>query len=255
MLNGEMMSAGHAEAEELGLLPGVDTSDVDSHTLAEMLKRVQMQARSGYENGYRSGRLDIRKVVRSKGLRYDVFKQWHPDRRQATKLSVAVLIDRSGSMARHLDDANQAAATIGLACEEAGPVLNHVMVRYFSDSDMMTKKPEQKFGASSLVGQVGGGTDPWPSLREALRWLEREPGLKLLFCLTDSEWGQLGYGQDIKRSAAAGKVKVLVLHVGFVGRAGHGLPYANVQNVSTLADVVLKAVREAVAEQARKVLA
>lgn len=268
------------EAEELALLGdevGEDTAKA-AHELAALLRRIQVQAQAGYEAGHRSGRINIRRVLAGQGRSTDIFSQFQPDRRMATKLSIALVVDRSGSMSSRLNKVNQVVAAIAMACEESNPLMNKTMIRYFEDTDLLTKRPADKFRPhTSLCGYAGLSNHPGDSMARSLDWLRTETGVKLLIVLTDGYWDTNdcahrclarslpSHDTKDQRDSLAAKaraeaegVKIQALHMGAVTAderwKKYGLPVRAV-HFDEVAQTVFGIVQEAMREQARKVLA
>ncbi len=67
--------------------------------VGDTLKKIREQLKAGYARNERSGRIDLRKAMKSeKTGDTRVFKKWRPSQEEATKLGVAIHIDISGSM-------------------------------------------------------------------------------------------------------------------------------------------------------------
>lgn len=258
--SGELATA-EREVGEMALGAEIaDSTEQASVALAALLKRVQMKATAGYEGGFKSGRLDLRAVMQERARpvmarRGEVFRQFTPDRQKDTKLSVAILIDFSGSMSgSKLADVNQAAAAVAMACERSSPVLNRVMIRYFDDTDSMTKGPNDRFDPkTSLSGRGGGGTAPVRSITRALDWLERESGVRVMLILTDGEWNDSVFEHralaDRARKVGVG---AQVYYLDFNGRR---TPFPTKKvSMGQLADEVFGVVNEALRLQAGRVV-
>lgn len=146
------------------------------HELArDAIKKVLRNARIDLRNSYlreqSSGRLDVRRVLNTKGLSSKVFRKYRENRLGRGKIAAAILLDASGSM--HFPQwtaVRDAAWVVANALVESGDA---VQVHQFSSgSDQMVMLP---FGRSACNWErmFNGGTEASPSLRVARDDLQR----------------------------------------------------------------------------------
>lgn len=200
----------YKNAEEAGIkdgtgLPKVDKSNsvysqkaTDEHRLAakkiaDLMREITSRVRPGWKNRLKTGQFDVPSYVAQSQRPIRVFKKYNPGMMRAVDIHVEVLVDQSGSMSYHGNNALKAiqmAHTIKVACDKIGATC---AVHMFGSDQETLYDPTEKADPSTVPWYSdGGGTEIGPCLWEAVRnCTARKATVKLVFILTDGAYTDL----------------------------------------------------------------
>lgn len=176
----------------------------EADSLADALRQMWAQMEPGWEYGMSEGnRLDMNRAAGVQSVDdYDhIYDDWREGQQDNAGCEIVIMFDRSSSMRAQAPcgdaggtDTRDSIASKNLwelkyATQE---IEAHVTVLTFDYTCKTLYSREDRVSSNGYVRIVGtGGTNPVPALREARRILSvTEMPNKLLFCLTDGEWGQ-----------------------------------------------------------------
>ncbi|MBN1613323.1 MAG: hypothetical protein JW950_02535 [Deltaproteobacteria bacterium] len=217
--------------------------------LVRQLYRIFEQARvstgSWYEKRLLAGRVDAREVMRHHWNGSPrIFKKFQEDQLDETRLAVALVLDKSGSMATTDPEeiTKKAGSALAWAAAKAG---FEVMVLAFDGHCHVVKAPWER-GFRDY--KFGGGTNPLRALLRAEGFLRESSQAPLLIMITDGEFDQSAHE---KLNEMAGKLdSVYVIALG--GRPDRwdktGIKPRHIRSVHGVA----RAIGEIVEEEERK---
>ncbi|WP_413936947.1 hypothetical protein [Nitrospira sp. BLG_1] len=148
------------------------------------------------------------------------------DRADGHELSMALLLDCSGSMSHILGDCSAACAAIGMAAKGFG-----AEVRSWVFGDYCKEVPIESL-RDGVPGQ--GGTAGSGALKDANRWLDGQAsGRKLVVIITDGSWSDSTEARGLVVNGARNGIEYSMIGLG--GVSTHNWP-TGIQSVSIKAD-------------------
>jgi hypothetical protein len=158
-------------------------------SFGEELRVLRDLAAPGWDQKKRTGRVNVRRYLKSRDNPQRVFDRFNPGARNAVSLHLDVLIDQSGSMGPQGTRAGFMAWAIKRAVDQLGGSATCSIIAYSSTTKVVygpdTRVPE----THTKDSYTSGGTIAGKALQQALVHCHRSQArYKAVFVLTDGMW-------------------------------------------------------------------
>lgn len=189
--------------------------------LRQDLDRLQTLLEAEWINGQTTGRINIRRWISAQSPRQQLesFRKYLPDDIDETGIDVVGLIDQSGSMGRMMDHASQVMWAIASAVRLTGN--NSAIIGFANNHEVLIGRKQKLPTNMYPPFNCGGGTNPYSAICVAEQmFVESEMPNKLLFVVTDGEWGGLDRCEHkIREIANNYEVDTLLVNLGHDGHS------------------------------------
>lgn len=176
--------------------------------LYQIFNRARISTGSYYERRLLSGRVDAREAMRhSRNGNPRIFKRFEEDQLDESKLALALVVDKSGSMSNTDPEeiAKKAGSALAWAATKAG---FEVTVLAFDGGCHTVKAPHER-GFRDY--HYSGGTNPTRALLTAERFLQESTHSPILVLISDGEFDQSAYQKLDEIARRLGSVYVVAL--------------------------------------------
>jgi hypothetical protein len=198
------------------------------------LERVKADNDPGWERVTNSGRISTSRYMRGAPLD-EAFDRWQIGRDDVSDIEAVILLDSSGSMDHIMGKASDAMWGIKRSLDAINA--SCTVVTYDSGEPQMLYKADEKATASVKYANPSGGTNPKLAVKFATRVLaESSRTVKVLFSITDGEWGS---SDDVDMQIRTLRQSGVLTAFALVGGSGETNPhnhevFARLDNASDL---------------------
>lgn len=183
--NGEIDAAGPL-ARNKGTVDADETTRAASNKVAQVLRRIKVDAEPETLRRQVSGRLDVRRVMTRQPHELDIYTQWDEGSEDMTGIEAVILLDVSGSMQYRMASSCAAVWALKKAFDKL-EIRTTCLV--FDHHHSVLFRPQDKVTTKIPQINSGGGTNPQTALVEAHKILSKSDAPnKVLVTVTDGEW-------------------------------------------------------------------
>jgi len=211
------------------------------------LERIKSDLEPGWKYRQDEGKINANRYLTENDPER-VFDEWQDGQEEATDIEAVILLDNSGSMSDN-DKALKAyksmfAIKMGLQAINAGCQV----ITYNEHAEMLYEPGDQVKGEIRDAG-TGGGTDPKDALLYAQSvFANSKRRVKVLFTITDGEWGNSEQCDEIISVLSASGVLTAIAIIGNETNNRHeSLISANIKNPTDLIGLAKSIVQFAIA--------
>ena len=213
-----------------------------------IFKQARISTGSYYEKKLLGGRVDAREVMRHYwNGNPRIFKRFREDQLDETKLALALVLDKSGSMSTTDPEeiTKKAGSALAWAATKAG---FEVLVLAFDGRCHIVKAPHER-GFRDY--NFGGGTNPIRALLRAEGFFKESTHSPILILISDGEFDQSAYGKLYEMAKRLGSVYVIALGYRLDQWDTTKIKPRHISSVHELARVIREIVEE---EEKKKVM-
>ena len=228
---------------------------VDQRTLlagrqfALELERIRAECEPNWQRKTPDGKINAARYLRDCELD-EAFDKWQDGNQEATEIEAVILLDNSGSMegipAVHAYK-SMFAIKLGLQAIQAPCSV----ITYNSTSETLYEADEQvKFQVKD--NSAGGGTEPLSAIKYAQRvFAESKRAVKVLFVITDGDWGNSQTcDEHLSKLSAGGVITALALLGDSAGNKTHNCQLTSrIQSANDLTGLAKEIVKLAIKKQ------
>jgi Mg-chelatase subunit ChlD len=188
--------------------PVNSSSAVASRSFARELEELRAQYDPAWINKVDQGRLNVQRYVTG-GELDEAFDQWDMGREDAVDIECVILLDNSGSMHQHANQAYEAMWAIKRALDKVDA--STTVVTFSDDARLLYSSNEHAQSTVFKSNDTEGGTEPFKAVNYAQSVLANSNrAIKILIPITDGEWYGAKNTEDIiRRLRSAGVITAL----------------------------------------------
>ncbi len=219
--------------------------------IANAIKQIRAELRSGWQRGERSGRIDLRKAMKYKrNGDIKIFKKFKHDKERTSKMHYVLLIDTSDSMelGHSISRIHVASKTLSILVEAIERAKGECAVIKYSDDHTVLKRFNEKWKRVYL--RPHGNTYISGALKEAREMLKgKEYGCVII--LTDGEWYDDDEAEKIIREMNKRGIETVLVGIG-IGERHECKHFFTIYDSRNFAGEFMRLMRKVVLKMAKE---
>jgi len=182
-----------------------------SKSFGHELERLRADFDPAWERRTSSGRINPQRYMT--GVDFDeVFDRWSEGRDDAVDIEAVILLDTSGSMSSHEQNAYESMWALKRSLDRINA--SCTVITYSSEARLLYDAEEKATSTVKNAG-TGGGTNPLKAIRYSTKVLANSSrAVKLLFTITDGEWSDAEECDKLIRKLRDGGVLTALAYIG-----------------------------------------